>query len=46
MGGHKVDAVARVESDLEQIARIEAQNRAAIGGDVADGGEARRETLG
>ena len=45
MGRHQIGVRAGFERDLQQVARIEAEDRTAVRGDVADAGEPRRHAI-
>ena len=46
VGRHEIGAGTALEDDLEQVARVEAEDRPPVGGDVADPPEAVTETPG
>ena len=45
MGGHEIGVGSGFERDLQEIAGIEAENRAPVGRDIADAGEPRRHAV-
>jgi hypothetical protein len=45
MRRHEIGVRSGVERDLQEVAGIEAENGASVGGDVADAGEPRRHAI-
>src|SRR5262249_31233418 len=45
MGRHRMGVGSRLQGDLKEVARVEAEDRPAVGGDVADARQPRRDAV-